>query len=142
MLTRTGDAVWEGGLKEGKGSLSFGNGAYEGPYSFSSRFEEEPGTNPEELVATAHAACFSMAFSATLEKNGFVPISVKTEAKLNFEKLESGFRITKITLHAKAEVPGIENDNFQDLGQEAKESCPISQALKTITIELKAELIS
>ena len=141
-MLRTGNAQWEGGLKDGNGTLQLGNGAYNGPYSFGSRFEEGSGTNPEELVAAAHAACYSMALSATIEKNGYLPTSVKTKAEVTFEKLETGFRITRIHLEAEAVIAGIDDDEFQTLAITAKETCPISVALKSVQIDLTASLSS
>jgi len=141
MPARTANARWEGGLKDGKGSMRLGGGAFEGQYSFSSRFEEGVGTNPEELIAAAHAGCFSMAFSAGLEKGGFSPNSVETEAKVHLSPKDGGgFRISRIDLVTTAEVPGIEEGAFQQAAQAAKEGCPVSQALAAVEITVNATL--
>ena len=142
MPTRTADARWEGGLKVGKGTMRFGSGAFEGQYSFSSRFEEGTGTNPEELIGAAHAGCFSMALSAGLERAGHPPASVQTTARVNLEKAESGFRIARIDLDTVADVPGIEAGAFQEQAESAKVNCPVSQALTGVDIRLEARLAS
>ncbi|MGH9765936.1 MAG: OsmC family protein, partial [Blastocatellia bacterium] len=112
MVTRTGNAVWEGTLKEGKGSVKLGSGAYEGPYSFTSRFENGKGTNPEELIGAAHAGCFSMALANELAQAGHPAKRVSTTAKVHLEKTGDGFRITSIDLNTEAEVPGIDEQTF------------------------------
>jgi osmotically inducible protein OsmC len=141
MPARTANARWEGGLKDGKGNMRLGGGAFDGQYSFSSRFEEGVGTNPEELIAAAHAGCYSMAFSAGLEKAGYSPNSVQTEAKVHLSPADGGgFRISRIDLVANAEVPGIEEDAFQQVAQAAKEGCPVSKALASVEITLNATL--
>ena len=141
MPTRKADAVWNGNLKEGKGSIKFGSGAYDGQYSFSSRFENGTGTNPEELIAAAHAGCFSMALSAGLGKSGFNPTRVSTTANVTLDKVGEGFKITKIQLNTEAQVPGIDEATFLDHANKAKTGCPISQALAATPIELNAKLI-
>jgi osmotically inducible protein OsmC len=141
MPIRKASAVWNGKLKDGNGTMKMESGAYEGQYSFSSRFEEGTGTNPEELIAAAHAGCFSMAFSAALEKEGFDPKSVSTEANVNLVKGDAGFSITEITLNCKAEIPGIENDKFMEVAEGAKKGCPVSKALAGVDIKLNAELL-
>jgi osmotically inducible protein OsmC len=141
MTTNTAHAQWQGDLKEGQGEVSLGGGAFKGQYSFHSRFEDGTGTNPEELIAAAHAACFSMAFSNELAKAGFTPTSVKTIAEVTLGKNDSGFAITKITLNTDAVVPGISEAAFHELGQAAKNGCPISKALAAVeTITLNATL--
>jgi osmotically inducible protein OsmC len=141
MPARTANARWEGGLKDGKGSMRLGGGAFEGQYSFSSRFEEGTGTNPEELIAAAHAGCFSMAFSAGLERAGHSPNSVETEAKVHLSPADGGgFRISRIDLVTTADVPGIEEDAFQQAAQAAKEGCPVSKALAAVEITVAASL--
>lgn len=140
MITRKANAKWDGGLKGGKGNVELGSGAYSGQYSFNSRFEEGKGTNPEELIAAAHAGCFSMALSAELEKGGFKPKSVSTEAKVKLEKVGEGFKITQILLKTVAEIPDIENSEFQKHAESAKKGCPVSQALAATDIKLEAEL--
>jgi osmotically inducible protein OsmC len=142
MPGRKADAVWEGGLKDGKGTVKLGSGAFSGQYSFSSRFESGTGTNPEELIAAAHAGCFSMALSAGLEKGGFKPTRVATTATATLEKVGEGFKITKIQLQTQAQVPGIDEKTFADFAQKAKTGCPVSQALAATPIELDAKLVS
>ena len=141
MPIRHADAVWEGSLKEGNGKVALGSGAFEGKYSFASRFEEAGGTNPEELVAAAHAGCFSMALSAALGRAGFEPTRVATTAKVHFGKVEAGFRITRIDLATEASVPGIEEAVFQETAKAAKETCPISVALSAVEVTLDAKLV-
>ncbi|HEX6382250.1 MAG TPA: OsmC family protein [Acidimicrobiia bacterium] len=141
MPARTANARWEGGLRDGKGNMRLGGGAFEGQYSFSSRFEEGAGTNPEELIAAAHAGCFSMAFSGGLERAGFSPNSVETEAKVHLSPADGGgFRISRIDLVTNADVPGIEEDAFQQAAQAAKEGCPVSKALAAVEITVNATL--
>ena len=142
MPARTANARWEGGLRDGKGNMRLGGGAFEGQYSFSSRFEEGVGTNPEELIAAAHAGCFSMAFSGGLEKAGFTPNSVETEAKVHLSPADGGgFRISRIDLVTNADVPGIEEGAFQQAAQAAKEGCPVSKALAAVEITVNATLV-
>jgi osmotically inducible protein OsmC len=141
MPARTANARWEGGLKDGKGNMRLGGGAFEGQYSFSSRFEEGVGTNPEELIAAAHAGCFSMAFSGGLERAGYPPNSVETEAKVHLSPADGGgFRISRIDLVTTADVPGIEKDAFEQAAQAAKEGCPVSKALAAVEITVDATL--
>lgn len=117
------------------------SGAYEGQYSFSSRFEEGQGTNPEELIAAAHAGCFSMALSGDLGRAGYDPKQVQTTAKVHLTKGDGGFRITRIHLETEAEVPGIDEDTFQEVAEGAKKGCPVSQALAAVDeITLDARL--
>jgi osmotically inducible protein OsmC len=121
--------------------MRLGGGAFEGQYSFSSRFEEGTGTNPEELIAAAHAGCFSMALSAGLEKAGYSPNSVETEAKVHLSPADGGgFAISRIDLNTTADVPGIEEDAFQQAAQGAKAGCPVSKALAAVDITLNATL--
>ncbi len=141
MAVRTSEAVWEGNLKEGKGKMKVGAGAYEGPFSFASRFESGSGTNPEELIAAAHAGCYSMALSAGLGKNGFTPKRVKTVAKAHLEKVGEGFKITRIELNSEAEVPGIDKAKFNEIAEATKKGCPVSQALAGTDIVLNAKLL-
>ncbi len=140
MAIRTADAVWTAGLKDGKGSVKLGSGAYEGAYSFASRFEQGTGTNPEELIGAAHAGCFSMALSAGLERAGHKPKSVKTKARVHLEKVGDGFQITKIQLQTEADVPGIDQAKFREQAEAAKKGCPVSRALAGVQIELDARL--
>jgi osmotically inducible protein OsmC len=141
MPVRQAKAVWEGGLKDGEGRVSLGSGAFEGRYSFGSRFEAAGGTNPEELIGAAHAGCFSMALSAGLGRAGFAPRRVATSAKVHLEKVGEGFKITRIELDNESEVPGIDDAAFQDQARKAKEGCPVSQALAGVDISLNAKLV-
>jgi osmotically inducible protein OsmC len=121
--------------------MRMASGSYEGPYSFQSRFEEGDGTNPEELIAAAHAGCFSMALSGDLGRAGHEPESVETTATVHIEKVEGGFAIKRIELDTRARVPGLDDDEFQQIAEGAKQNCPVSKALAAVeTIELKAEL--
>lgn len=140
MATRTAEAVWTGGLKDGKGAVKLGSGAYEGSYSFTSRFEQGTGTNPEELIGAAHAGCFSMALSAGLERAGHKPTSVKTKARVHLEKVGESFQITKIQLQTNAVVPGLDAAKFREYAEAAKIGCPVSRALAGVQIELDATL--
>jgi lipoyl-dependent peroxiredoxin len=143
MPTRTASARWEGSLQQGNGTMRMASGAYEGPYSFQSRFEEGDGTNPEELIAAAHAGCFSMALSGGLSAAGHDVESVETEAHVDIEKAGEGFRITRIELRTRASVPGIDDGEFQQAAQAAKENCPVSQALRGVdSVDVVAELSS
>lgn len=142
MATRKAKAEWKGSLREGKGTMRLGSGAYEGAYSFQSRFEEGTGTNPEELIGAAHAGCFSMALSAGLGKVGFEPKRITTEATVQLEKVGEGFQITKIHLDTEAEIPKIEKSVFEKHAQEAKSNCPVSKALAGPEITLTAKLVS
>jgi osmotically inducible protein OsmC len=141
MPVRKANAVWEGSLKEGQGKVSLGSGAYEGRYSFGSRFEEAGGTNPEELIGAAHAGCFSMALSAGLGRAGHNPTRVATSAKVHLEKVGEGFKITRIELDNESQVPGIDDAAFQEQAKKAKEGCPVSQALAGVEISLNARLV-
>lgn len=141
MITRTAKARWTGGLKDGQGTVALGSGAFEGRYSFTSRFENGTGTNPEELVGAAHAGCFSMALSAGLEKAGFKPESVATAAKVHIDKVDGGFKVVRIDLSTEARVPGIDNAAFQAQALGAKANCPISKALASVEITLDAKLV-
>lgn len=140
MPTRTADAVWNGNLIKGSGTVKFGSGLFEGSYSFPTRFERVEGTSPEELIAAAHSSCFSMAFSAVLAEAGYEPRKVNTTANVSVEKVNGGFSITGSALSTSAEVPGIDEDTFHELAQKAKETCPVSRALSAIPITLEAKL--
>jgi osmotically inducible protein OsmC len=140
MPERMATARWEGGLQGGKGTMRLGSGAFEGQYSFSSRFEEGTGTNPEELIGAAHAGCFSMALSASLERAGHAPASVDTTAQVHLERADSGFRISRIDLTTTADVPGIDDAAFREQAEAAKQNCPVSQALAGVDIQLDARL--
>ena len=142
MPVRSANARWEGDLKDGNGTMKTGSGAYEGGYSFGSRFEESPGTNPEELIAAAHAGCFSMALSAGLGRAGYAPQSVATSARAHLEKGDGGFSITRIELSTEAVVPDIEDAAFQEAAADAKANCPVSKALAGVEISLDARLVA
>ncbi len=141
MPVRKADAVWEGDIKGGNGKVSLGSGAFEGRYSFGSRFEEAAGTNPEELIGAAHAGCFSMALSGGLGRGGHTPKRIATTAKVHIEKVGEGFSITRIELDTQAEVPGIDDATFQEFAKKAKEGCPVSRALAGTEITLNAKLV-
>ena len=141
MITRTASAVWEGNLVKGKGELRLGSGAFEGVYSFTSRFENGMGTNPEELIGAAHAGCFSMALSGILAEAGFIPTRVATKAAVRMDKVGDGFKIVRIQLTTEAEVPGIDEATFLTHAQAAKAGCPVSQALASVEITLTAHLV-
>ncbi|QHL87246.1 OsmC family peroxiredoxin [Nibribacter ruber] len=142
MANNTGKAVWNGGLKEGKGTVSTQSGALDARYSFGSRFEDDvTGTNPEELIGAAHAGCYSMFLSALLEGAGKTATSVTTEAKVTLGKDDTGPFISKIALTCEAEVPGLTNEELQEFAQKAKDGCPISRALGAVKeITLQASL--
>jgi osmotically inducible protein OsmC len=141
MAVRTSDAEWTGDLKSGKGKMTLGSGAFEGAYTFKSRMEDGKGTNPEELIAAAHAGCFSMALSAGLSQAGHVPTRIHTSAKVTFGPVAGGFAITKIDLVTEGTVPGIDAKAFQAAAADAKANCPVSKALKAVEITLEAKLI-
>jgi lipoyl-dependent peroxiredoxin len=140
MPIRSANAVWEGELQGGKGTMRFGGGAFEGQYSFSSRFEEGTGTNPEELIAAAEAGCFSMALSGALGRNETPPTKVETTARVHLDKAEVGFHIPLIELECTATVPGIDEAEFQRIANDVKQTCPISKLLATAEITLEATL--
>jgi len=140
MPTRTAHAEWNGPLDSGNGTMTFGSGAYEGPYSFESRMKEGTGTNPEELIGAAHAGCFSMALSGVLAGGGHPPESISTDAQVRFEQRGEGWAITGVQLTTRARVPGIDEDGFRQAAEAAKENCPVSQALTGTEITLDATL--
>jgi lipoyl-dependent peroxiredoxin len=141
MATRNGSAEWHGDLRSGKGELTVGDGVFTGEYSFSSRFEEGAGTNPEELIAAAHAACFSMALANILAEHGHAPDWVRTTAKVHLRQTDAGPTIQRIDLETQGEVPGIDDGHFSHHAQEAKEGCPVSRALGAVEeINLTAKL--
>jgi osmotically inducible protein OsmC len=142
MAIRNADAVWKGDLKTGQGTVKVGSGAFEGSYSFPSRFENGRGTNPEELLGAAHAACFSMALAHGLSSAGHTPTSVHTTAKVHLDRGGDGFSITRIELETEATVPGIEEAVFRQQAENAKKNCPISKALTGTQIALNARLVS
>lgn len=139
-MARQATAEWKGDLKGGKGHVKLGSGAYEGDYSFTTRFEDKPGANPEELLGAAHAGCFSMALSNSLATAGFTPTSVHTTADVHLGKDDSGFLITKIDLTVVATVPGVDEKTFQEHAEKAKTGCIISRALSATPMNLQATL--
>ena len=141
MLIRKAKAVWENNLKEGNGVYYLESGSCQGAYSFSTRFEDEPGSNPEELLGAAHAACFSMAFAHELFEAGFVAQVVETEAVIQLNKLDDGFKIESSTLNAKVQVSSGSPDEIQKIAELAKKNCPVSQALQGLSIKLNLKII-
>ena len=139
MPIRTSEAVWSGTLREGQGAMKIGQGGYEGAYTFASRFEEGPGTNPEELVGAAHAGCFSMFLSAVLTNAGYTPTRIRTTATVH---LGEGPKITSIELNTEAQVPNLDEKTFLEAAEESKNKCPVSQALAGTDIKLTARLVS
>jgi osmotically inducible protein OsmC len=142
MPARTASARWEGGLQGGSGATRLGSGAFEGRYSYLSRFEDGEGTNPEELLGAAHAGCFSMALAAGLEQAGHPPTSVDTTATVHIGRSDSGFEISRIELDCRAVVPGVDDATFQAQAATAKVGCPVSKALAGVDIQLEARLAS
>jgi osmotically inducible protein OsmC len=141
MTISTSSAIWEGGLKNGKGQFSARSGAFQGAYSFQTRFEGAQGTNPEELLAAAHAACLSMALAGALEKAGHPPTRISTTASASMEKVAEGFRITRMKLEVRGQVPGIDQATFAAAAEGARQGCPVSNVFKSnIEMELEARL--
>ena len=141
MATRNGSAEWRGDLQSGSGDLIVGDGVFEGAYSFASRFEEGEGTNPEELIAAAHAACFSMALANVMAEHGHPAESVRTTAKVHLRIVDDAPTIAQISLEVTGEVPGLDADGFGRFAEEAKAGCPVSRALAGVpSIELHARL--
>jgi len=142
MPTRKAEAEWEGNLAEGSGRLKVGSGAFEGPYSFKSRFEEgQAATNPEELLGAAHAGCFTMALTAGLSRAGIKPKRIHTEARVKLEKVGEAFSITQIELQTEAEIPDVDDAAFQKYALDAKQNCPLSKALAATQISMTAKLL-
>jgi len=140
-INRSGSAVWTGGLKDGKGAISTQSGALDAyPYGFATRFEGQPGSNPEELIAAAHASCFTMALSLILGEAGLTAEKMETSAVVTLERQDDGFAVTASRLTLKATIPGADDATFQDLAAKAKANCPISKLLKA-EISLEAELL-
>ena len=142
MVARKASAVWHGDLKSGNGTMKLGSGAFEGSYTFASRFEQGEGTNPEELIGAANAGCFSQALSLSLAQAGYEPKRISTTAKVTLEQVGDGHKITKIHLDTVANVPDIDEETFMEHAQGAKEGCPVSKALAGVDISLDAELRS
>jgi lipoyl-dependent peroxiredoxin len=142
MPTHKAEAEWEGNLAQGSGRLKLGSGAFEGPYSFKSRFEEgQSATNPEELIGAAHAGCFTMALVAQLSRSGIRPTRIHTAAQVKLDKVGEAFAITRIDLETEAEIPGIDDATFQKNALDAKQNCPVSKALAGTEIHLSAKLL-
>ncbi len=140
MSERKANAEWSGGLKDGSGKIALGSGAFEGAFSFATRFEEGVGTNPEELLGAALAGCYAMALNASLEKRGTPATNVKAEAKVYLGKDDGGFKINRIDLDTTADVPGVSAEDFAQVAEEVKNTCIISRALAATDIQLKASL--
>jgi len=141
MLVRTSTAVWEGGLKNGKGKMKIGKGgAFDGSYTFASRFEAGTGTNPEELIGAAHAGCFSMALALMLDQEGYKPERIATTARVKVDKVGDGHRIIGIDLDTEGLVPDIDEARFREKAELAKKGCPVSVALASVNIKLEARL--
>lgn len=140
MKTRNAEATWTGNLREGRGAMRLGSGAWEGSYSFGSRMEDQPGSNPEELIGAALAGCFSMALSNALAEAGHTPKRVHTTARVSFGMVNGSFAIPRIELEMDADVPGIGESEFQRLAEEAKSGCPVSKALTGTEITLEGRL--
>lgn len=139
MPTRNATAVWQGTLQEGSGKVSYGS--FEHNYSFTSRFEDGQGTNPEELLGAAHAGCFAMALGAALGRNGTPATRISTTAKVHLNKGEAGFSISQIDLDVEAEVPGVDAEKFQELAESTKTGCIVSRALSAVPMNLNAKLV-
>ncbi len=142
MPVRTAEAAWQGTLREGQGRMKFGSGAFEGRYTFGSRFEEAQGTNPEELIGAAHAGCYSMALSGQLTKAGFPPDDIQTTARVHLDNVDGASTITIIELDTTARVPKIDAARFQELAEATRLTCPVSRALTGVDIKLRARLLS
>lgn len=139
MAVRSSSAEWKGSLKEGSGTMKLGSGVWQGPYTYASRFESGPGTNPEELIGAAQAGCFSMFLSALLTKAGFTPTSIRTTANVH---IVEGPVISLIELTTEADVPGVSESVFQEQAEAAKKNCPVSKALAGLEIKLNARLVT
>jgi osmotically inducible protein OsmC len=140
MFTRNATALWKGNLKEGNGQIELGSGAWSGPYSFQTRFDQERGTNPEELIGAAHAGCFSMAFAAALGEAGYRANRIQTIANVQLSKDDEGFSINLVRLILEADIPEIKEGEFKKLANQAKASCPVSKALAGTNITLESTL--
>ena len=141
MRITSAKAVWKGNLKEGNGRYHLNSSGYEDAYSFATRFGDSKGSNPEELIGAAHAACFSMALSNIVDGEGYKPVELKTKASVKMDAVEGGSAITSIHLETEAKIEGIDNDTFQKLAEKAKENCPVSKALAALEITLEANLV-
>ena len=142
MPVRTSEADWKGTLREGNGHMRLGGGAWEGPYTWSSRFEEAEGTNPEELIAAAHAGCFSMALAGNIVKEGATPGEIRTEARVHLERGEGGSSIAAIELECEVEAEGLDDARFQEIAEQTKDTCPVSKALAAVpSVTVIAKLV-
>jgi osmotically inducible protein OsmC len=142
MTARNGSAEWQGDLRSGSGTITVGDGVFQGAYSFASRFEDGEGTNPEQLIAAAHAGCFTMALSSTLSEQGHAPDSVRTTARVQLRNIEGAPTLTRIDLYTEGRVPGVDEHEFERYAQQAKEACPVSRALAGVPeIVLTAKLV-
>ena len=141
MAIRKADAVWKGSLREGAGELALESGAFRGPYTFKSRFEQGKETNPEELIAAAHAGCFTMAMTALLAREKLAPTEIHTTAAVHIEQGADGFSIPRIDLVTRAKIPGFDAARFADIAADAKKNCPVSKALAGVEITLDAALV-
>ena len=142
-ITRTAKASWSGTVPEGGGRLGLGSGAFEGPFTLKARVEDgQRGANPEELIGAGHAGCFTMSLADLLSEAGHPPAELRTTAHVRLEQLDEGFRITRITLKTEGEVPGVDDEQFQQLAERAKTTCPVSLALAGTEIALEARLVS
>ena len=141
MIIRHSEARWTGKVQSGTGTVKLGNGEFEGGYSFESRFQQGAGTNPEELIAAAHAGCFSMALAHALEEEGYDPEHVQTTAAVNIEKLDTGFAIPRIQLDTEAKVSKIDAQTFEKIAEQAKTECPVSKVLAGAEIRLRSKLM-
>ena len=141
-MERTAEAHWEGELRTGKGSIRLGSGAFDGKYSFATRFEDSPGTNPEELLGAAHAGCFTMALANTLAKAGRPAVRIDTTAKVHLEKVGEGFGVTGVDLVTRGVVPGASAEEFKRAADDMGANCIISRALKAVPIRVEATLTS
>ncbi len=142
MKISKANAIWNGNLAKGTGTMQLGDNGYKGPYTFSSRFENGDGTNPEEMIGAAHAGCFSMAFANALNEEGFDPQEISTKAEVSLEKQNDGFSITEIKLITEGKVVGASKDDFMKIAEDAKKNCPVSKALAGVRIQLDATLKS
>lgn len=142
MPVRKAEAIWQGGIRDGRGTMRFAGGTIVGEYSFDSRFESGQGMNPEELLGAAHAGCFSMALSAGLAKAGYPPDQIHTYADVHLENQGGDWGITRVHLRTQAQVPGISDFKFQEVATQAKANCPVSKALASVQISLDAKLSS
>jgi osmotically inducible protein OsmC len=141
MKTTSSSAVWQGNLAKGSGKIKLNISGFETPYNAAWRFEDSRGTNPEEFIAAAHAACYSMALSHQLSQKGFIPREVSTEATVAMDRNDKGFFISEIQLNTKADVPGLDEKRFLEMAEDAKVNCPVSKALSAVKISLQAKLV-